>query len=159
MLLAGNPPTALREVLQRFFTEHLRTFRDQSDPARLYFADFSLLDVEDDKHSLAAKKMKGRYIDVFKRVELTVPDPTNESARQWRRCQMCVDNGGHLGAETRVLRLSSAAEEVLLRWELGIGSQSVTCRLGTTGGYLRSAPTCCIRGCLTPSHRLDMFRF
>ena len=90
MLLAANPPLTLREVLQRFFSEHLRAFRDQSDPAKLYFADYSLLDVEDDKNSLAAKKSKGRYIDVFKRVELTVPDQANEQSCQWRRCVRCA---------------------------------------------------------------------
>ncbi|KAH8884552.1 RNA polymerase II mediator complex subunit Sin4 [Thozetella sp. PMI_491] len=90
MLLAANPPPAFREVLHRFFTEHLRAFRDQTDPAKLYFADFSLLEVEDDRTSLGVKKSRGRYIDVFKRVELVVPDPTNEAARQWRRCARCA---------------------------------------------------------------------
>ncbi|GAB1311111.1 Mediator of RNA polymerase II transcription subunit 16 [Madurella fahalii] len=71
MLLAANPPPTLREVLLKFFTVSLPAFRNQTDPAKLYFASYDLLEVEDDPRSLAVRKAARRYIDVFKRVELT----------------------------------------------------------------------------------------
>ncbi|KAK3694565.1 mediator complex, subunit Med16 [Podospora appendiculata] len=70
MLLAANPPPCFREVLVRFFGSSLPAFRAQTDPAKLYFGNYTLLEVDDDPKSLAARRSMGRYIDVFKRVEL-----------------------------------------------------------------------------------------
>jgi mediator of RNA polymerase II transcription subunit 16 len=116
MLLAANPPPSFREVLVRFFTVSLPAFRAQTDPAKLYFANFNLLEVEDDPRSLAMRRAAGRYIDVFKRVELisgprggdgieggtSGGDETSSgngngnsngaggNAAQWRRCVRCA---------------------------------------------------------------------
>ncbi|KAL1843023.1 hypothetical protein VTJ49DRAFT_3337 [Mycothermus thermophilus] len=77
MLLGKNPPPSFREVLLKFFTQTLPAFRNQTDPARLYFADYDLLEVSgsDDNavRALHARKAEGRYVDAFKRVELVVP--------------------------------------------------------------------------------------
>ncbi|KAL2269964.1 hypothetical protein VTJ83DRAFT_2148 [Remersonia thermophila] len=77
MLLGKNPPPSFREVLLKFFTATLPAFRSQTDPARLFFADYSLLEVAgaDDNAArvLHARKAEGRYVDAFKRVELVVP--------------------------------------------------------------------------------------
>ncbi|KAM7209300.1 mediator of RNA polymerase II transcription subunit 16 [Naviculisporaceae sp. PSN 640] len=70
MLLASNPPPSFREVIFNFFNNNLAAFKAQTDPAKLYFGNFDLLDVEDDPRSLARKKQLGKYIDVFKRVEV-----------------------------------------------------------------------------------------
>ncbi|OAA61254.1 RNA polymerase 2 mediator complex subunit [Niveomyces insectorum RCEF 264] len=73
LLLGNNPPPKFQPMLQKFFSEHLRAFRAQTDPAKLYFADYSILEVEDDEHSLRTRRMRHSHVDVFKRVELTMP--------------------------------------------------------------------------------------
>ncbi len=70
MLLAGNPPPTFRDALLKFFNTNVTAFQATTDPAKLYFANFGLLEVDDDPKSLAAKKVKGVYVDVFKRVGL-----------------------------------------------------------------------------------------
>ncbi|OLN95927.1 Mediator of RNA polymerase II transcription subunit 16 [Colletotrichum chlorophyti] len=101
MLLASSPPPAFLGVLLKFFNNDLRTYRAQTDPSRLFFADFDLLEIEDDRRALAARKASGRYIDVFKRVELLAQPAkgatTDEETKtgdevktpQWRRCVRC----------------------------------------------------------------------
>ncbi|TDZ10285.1 Mediator of RNA polymerase II transcription subunit 16 [Colletotrichum sidae] len=102
MLLASNPPAPLLGVLTKFFNTDLRAYRAQTDPAKLFFGDFDLLEIDDDRRSLAARKAKGRFIDNFKRVELVGPPPAakmggEESGgggggggrTQWRRCVRC----------------------------------------------------------------------
>ena len=70
MLLGRNPPPSFREVLLKFFTVTLPALRNQTDPAKLYFADYDVLEMEDNPSVLAARKAAGKYVDVFKRVEL-----------------------------------------------------------------------------------------
>ncbi|KAK0656360.1 RNA polymerase II mediator complex subunit Sin4 [Cercophora newfieldiana] len=89
MLLAGNPPPSFREMLVRFFKANVAAFKAQTDPAKLYFSNFELLEVEDDAGSLALKKAKGGYIDVFKRVAMVKPGE-GEEGPQWRRCARCA---------------------------------------------------------------------
>lgn len=72
MLLGRNVPPGFREVLLKFFTTTLPAFRSQTDPAKLYFANYDLIEVEDTPRTLAMRKAMGKYVDVFKRVELTV---------------------------------------------------------------------------------------
>ncbi len=89
MLLAGNPPPAFLPVIAKFFRQDLRAFRAQADPAKLYFSPFAILEVEDDSHSLAARRSRGSYVDVFKRVELTAAKRA-AAGGQWRRCVRCA---------------------------------------------------------------------
>ncbi|KAH6650006.1 mediator complex, subunit Med16 [Chaetomium tenue] len=70
MLLGQNPPPSFREVLLKLFSTTLPAFRAQTDPAKLYFADYSLLELNDNPTALAARKASRRYVDVFKRTEL-----------------------------------------------------------------------------------------
>lgn len=70
MLSGANPPNIFREVLARLFTSTLTTFKALTDPAKLYFANYDLLEVNDDAKTLRARKKAGKYVDVFKRVEL-----------------------------------------------------------------------------------------
>ncbi|KAK4154621.1 hypothetical protein C8A00DRAFT_14256 [Chaetomidium leptoderma] len=72
MLLGRNPPPSFREVLLKFFTTTLPAFRNQTDPAKLYFANYDLLEMESNPKNMAGRKAAGRYVDVFKRVELVV---------------------------------------------------------------------------------------
>ncbi|KAM0564218.1 hypothetical protein ACHAPJ_000428 [Fusarium lateritium] len=86
MLLSASPPPAFTQIIKKFFTTDLPAFRTAVDPARLFFANYDLLEVQDDEHSLAAKKTRGmQYVDVFKRMEIQ-PSPN----KQWRRCSRCA---------------------------------------------------------------------
>lgn len=105
MLLAGNPPPTLREVLLRFFTASLPAFRAsaQTDPAKLYFANYDLLEVEDDPRTLAVRRAGGKYVDVFKRVELVGGPPRQRRGRT---------NGlGLAGGDEAARRNSSGGDE------------------------------------------------
>ncbi|KAK0703773.1 RNA polymerase II mediator complex subunit Sin4 [Lasiosphaeria miniovina] len=102
MLLAANPPPGFRDVLFKFFNSSLPAFRSQTDPARLYFGNYDILEVDDNRKILASKKAAGRYIDVFKRVELfsgpkaaknsslSHGGAADDTGPQWRRCVRCA---------------------------------------------------------------------
>lgn len=92
MLLAGNPPPSFREVLARLFTGSLPAFRNMTDPARLYFANNDLLEVEDDPVSLAARRRERRYVDVFKRVELVLGPRRDSGSKSDGNGPMTVRN-------------------------------------------------------------------
>lgn len=86
LLLSSSPSPAFLPIMKKLFTKDLPVLRTVMDPARLFFADYTLLEVQDDKHSLAMKKSRGMiYIDVFKRMEM---QPSGE--QQWRRCTRCT---------------------------------------------------------------------
>ncbi|RGP70630.1 mediator of rna polymerase ii transcription subunit 16 [Fusarium sporotrichioides] len=86
MLLSGSPPSAFIQIIKKFFATDLPSFRNAVDPGRLFFANYDLLEVQDDEHSLAAKKVRGMlYVDVFKRMQIR-PSPN----KQWRRCSRCT---------------------------------------------------------------------
>ncbi|KAM7194311.1 RNA polymerase II mediator complex subunit Sin4 [Rhypophila sp. PSN 637] len=70
LLLASNPPPSFRDVILNFFNQGLASFKAQTVWKNVYFANFDLLDVEDDPKSLARKKELGKRIDVFRRVEV-----------------------------------------------------------------------------------------
>jgi mediator of RNA polymerase II transcription subunit 16 len=75
MLLDRTPPPSFRDVLLRFFSTTLPAFRAQTDPAKLYFANYDLLEMGENPKIFHARKAMGRYVDVFKRVELAVGPP------------------------------------------------------------------------------------
>ncbi|CAK7199245.1 Mediator of RNA polymerase II transcription subunit 16 [Sporothrix eucalyptigena] len=77
LLLANNMPPNFQPLLYKFFNENVRNFRAQTDPAKLYFADYSILEVEDDGRSLQEKRARRTHIDVFKRVELKPANSKN----------------------------------------------------------------------------------
>ncbi|KAF4455021.1 mediator of rna polymerase ii transcription subunit 16 [Fusarium austroafricanum] len=86
ILLSATPPPAFLTILQKFFNTDLPAFRNSVDPGRLFFANYDLLEVQDDEHSLASKKARGMvYVDVFKRMQIR-PSPD----KQWRRCSRCT---------------------------------------------------------------------
>lgn len=117
IFLGTSPPTSFQPVLLSFFNKHIRSYRAQTDPARLFFADYSLLEVEDDAASLARRRSSRRYLDSFTRWELhatdRLPGPPPPSRHrksgggnnaeedvaaaavenldaQWRRCVRCA---------------------------------------------------------------------
>lgn len=87
MLHCSPPPVPFFPVIRKFFDRDLRAFRSDTDAARLYFANYDLLETQDDENSLAAKGARGTHVDVFRRVEL---GPTPRPGKQWRRCTRCA---------------------------------------------------------------------
>lgn len=113
MLLAAQPPPPFLPVLRKFFTQDLPAFKAQTDPAKLFFSDYSLLEMEDSARALGVRRAERRYVDVFRRVgmtppaSLTAPPPlpaqqrldgregkgeetSKDDVRQWRRCVRCA---------------------------------------------------------------------
>lgn len=86
MLLATSPPPPFLPVIKKLFSKGLPALRDQTDPAKLFFANFDLLSVQDDDLSLSARKARGPYVDMFKRIELR----HSRSGPPWRRCTRCA---------------------------------------------------------------------
>lgn len=86
MLLSGSLPPSFLPVINKFFAKDLPAFRKLTDPAKLFFADFELLGLQDDKSSLAARRAKGVYVDIFKRTELR----SGRGENRWRRCTRCT---------------------------------------------------------------------
>lgn len=86
MLSCSPPPIPFFAVIRKFFDIDLRAFRNEVDAAGLYFANYDILEVQDDESSLASKGSRGTHVDVFKRVEL---GPAPRQGKQWRRCTRC----------------------------------------------------------------------
>jgi mediator of RNA polymerase II transcription subunit 16, fungi type len=82
MLLGQSPPPPFLPVIQKFFRE-LPAFRKMTDPAKLFFADYDLLQIHQPND---APRAPGRqHVDMFRRVFLR-PD----TGKQWRRCSRCA---------------------------------------------------------------------
>ena len=62
------------------------------DPARLYFADYDLLEVDDGRRALESRRARGVRVDMFKRIEITRPSSSAAGASRvpWRRCVRCA---------------------------------------------------------------------
>ncbi|CAK7273963.1 Mediator of RNA polymerase II transcription subunit 16 [Sporothrix epigloea] len=79
LFLSHELPHNFQPLLYKFFNESLRNFRALTDPAKLYFADFSILEVEEDSRSLREKRARRFHIDVFKRDPLKSTGSKNSS--------------------------------------------------------------------------------
>lgn len=95
MLLAGSPPLTLAPVIQRFFNNDLAEFRSKCNPAELFFANYDLLEVDDEPKVLAARRQRGVRVDLFKRVEIfhrkrSAGAGSDEEPLPWRRCVRCA---------------------------------------------------------------------
>ncbi|PON23873.1 hypothetical protein TGAM01_v207201 [Trichoderma gamsii] len=80
MLLAASPPAPFLPVIKKLFTKDLPAFKALTDPAKLFFANYDLLGVQDDKSQLP----QDVYIDLFRKAEIKL------GAQQWRRCTRCA---------------------------------------------------------------------
>lgn len=114
ILLGEQPPPSFQPPIRKFFETDLPNIMVSTKRSELFFADFPLLEVEDDLRRLAAMKAEGRHVDVFRRVELLGNPPkaiaTNGHAKKgadsldamdggsppiatdpaaWRRCVRC----------------------------------------------------------------------
>lgn len=103
MMLGGAFPDAFKGVISELFRTEglLDSVREEILPAQLFFADFSMLEVDEDAASLAKRKKAGQIMDCFRKVWLG--NPTKEVlavprmggqpgavTRRWRRCTRCA---------------------------------------------------------------------
>ncbi len=116
MLLGRNVPPGFREVLLKFFTVTLPAFRSQTDPAKLYFANYDLLEMEDSPRAIATRKALGRYVDVFKRVELTVgPRAARTNGRMGNGAANNNNNNTNNNGPAKRTAAATGGEEMMTR--------------------------------------------
>lgn len=69
-----QPPPSFQMLIKQLFETDLEKIMGGSTKRfELFFTDFPLLEVEDDKKRLAARRADGKFVDVFKRVEILAP--------------------------------------------------------------------------------------
>jgi mediator of RNA polymerase II transcription subunit 16, fungi type len=95
MLLGDRPPGPLLSVLKKFFDTDLPQFRNECKPAELFFANYDILEVDDEPKMLAARRQQATRIDLFKRVAIVRGRRMRNSAGEemvvdWRRCVRCA---------------------------------------------------------------------
>lgn len=136
MLFGGSFPDAFKPVIVELFRKGglLETVRDDIEPAKLFFADFSLLEVDEDATSVAKRKNSGMTMDCFRKTWLENPkkrkgrndrvtqnvaaggdangsgNPAQDGAgggrqvARWRRCARCAAVMEDVLTERRVLQ-------------------------------------------------------
>ncbi|KAH7026556.1 RNA polymerase II mediator complex subunit Sin4 [Microdochium trichocladiopsis] len=108
LLLGGPPPPSFQDILCKLFKQDLTNLRSQTDAARLFFADYSLLEIDDEPKALERKRARGAHVDMFKRVEIVKGVHGGSASRragslggdhesgaqqapaQWRMCVRCA---------------------------------------------------------------------
>lgn len=83
MLMATAPPVTFLPVLRKFFGADLHAFRRATDPAKLFFENFSVLNVQDDQTEI--KGIKTSQLDAFSKAKLKMGP-----GHQWKRCTRCT---------------------------------------------------------------------
>lgn len=84
MLLMHSPPPSFSAVITKLFRQDLVGLRTNINVAKLYFADYSLLEITDTPEVLANRKQKGTKIDMFRRIEIS-----RQAQVPWRQCSRC----------------------------------------------------------------------
>ncbi|KAI2466218.1 RNA polymerase II mediator complex subunit Sin4 [Annulohypoxylon bovei var. microspora] len=95
MLLLQAPPPFFVSVVDKFFNKELKEFRARSNVAKLYFADYSILEINDGPRTLERRRTKGTRVDLFKRVEISKRTSralggNNKTQLPWRVCARCA---------------------------------------------------------------------
>jgi mediator of RNA polymerase II transcription subunit 16 len=115
MMLGGSIPDAFRSVIAELFRPEglLDSVREEIDPSKLFFADFSLLEVDEDPVSVGKRKRAGMTMDCFRKSWLPNPNkkdrlppgmpilPENamvpgglagggRQGARWKRCARCT---------------------------------------------------------------------
>jgi mediator of RNA polymerase II transcription subunit 16, fungi type len=75
MLFGGAIPDTFKSVIVELFREEglLDAVRDEIEPARLFFADFAMLEVDDDVRSVRERRRRGMTMDCFRKTWLANP--------------------------------------------------------------------------------------
>jgi mediator of RNA polymerase II transcription subunit 16 len=123
MLFGGEIPAAFKPVIVELFkgidgdstggentgaggeVGLLESVRQEIDPAKLWFADFSMLEVDEDEIEVGKRKKAGKIMDCFRKTWLlldTVKEKGNAgeekggkedsagNGKRWRRCARCA---------------------------------------------------------------------
>ncbi|KUJ20418.1 mediator of RNA polymerase-like protein II transcription subunit 16 [Mollisia scopiformis] len=105
MLFGSSFPDAFKTVIVELFRKEglLETVQEEIEPAQLFFADFTMLEIDEDHASVKKRKNLGRTMDCFLKTWLRNPpslhssengdSQANGSSRQgvkWRRCARCA---------------------------------------------------------------------
>lgn len=91
MLVLQAPPMSFVPVIDKFFNKDLKEFRAHSEVAKLYFADYSILEINDGPRTLEKRKRGGARVDLFKRIEISRKPSSGSDKAQlpWRSCTRC----------------------------------------------------------------------
>jgi mediator of RNA polymerase II transcription subunit 16 len=104
MMFGGPIPEAFKSVISELYGKEglLYIVRQKIEPAKLFFADFSLLEVDEDDESVAKRKKAHMTMDCFRKAWMANPKASDGAAgnnvpgvegRQvlsWRRCTRCA---------------------------------------------------------------------
>ena len=76
MLLGSSFPDMFKNVIVELFRKEglLDAVKDEIEPARLFFADFTMLEVDEDPISIAKRKALGKTMDCFQKRWLVNPE-------------------------------------------------------------------------------------
>jgi mediator of RNA polymerase II transcription subunit 16 len=82
MLFGGSFPDAFKSVIVELFREEglLDKVKEEIEPARLFFADFTMLEVDEDAVSVARRKALGTTMDCFQKRWLVNPEKKSSSS-------------------------------------------------------------------------------
>jgi mediator of RNA polymerase II transcription subunit 16 len=107
MLFGGSFPQAFKAIIVELFKEDglLEKVKEEIDPARLFFADFTLLEVDEDAASVKKRKNMGMTVDCFRKDWMVnpssksngeknggveSPDGAGKQVQKWKRCSRCA---------------------------------------------------------------------
>lgn len=103
MLFGGSFPDAFKPVIVELYkpdTGLLAKLDADVEPAYLFFADFTMLEVHDDKKEVTKRKKMGKTMDCFRKTWVNNPvrvierlgaDGTaGQRQTRWRRCARCA---------------------------------------------------------------------
>jgi mediator of RNA polymerase II transcription subunit 16 len=76
MLFGGSFPDAFKSVIIELFKKEglLDAVKEEIEPARLFFADFTMLEVDEDTVSVGKRKVLGKTMDCFQKRWLVNPE-------------------------------------------------------------------------------------
>lgn len=120
MLFGGSIPEAFKPVIVELFRKEglLDSVREEIEPARLFFADFSTLEVDEDTVSVGARRRSGMTMDCFRKGWLVNPKP-GEHVENGAAPEETANGGGVLGGGRqgarwrRCARCAAVMEDVL----------------------------------------------
>lgn len=119
MMLGYAIPDAFKGVIVELFRPEglLDSVREEIDPSRLFFADFSLLEVDEDRASMGARKRAAMTMDCFRKSWLPNPKKSDKlliNANGQDQSAGAVGSGGRQGARwRRCARCAAVMEDVL----------------------------------------------
>jgi mediator of RNA polymerase II transcription subunit 16 len=123
MLFGGSFPDAFKSVIVELFRKEglLDQVREEIEPAKLFFANFTMLEVDEDKASVERRRQLGKTMDCFRKGWLINPDPAMKGTVGMQDNNSNATNGlasgtGRQGARwRRCARCASVMEDVLLQ--------------------------------------------